>query len=122
MSKNLKIILFIIAAILFLVKCIGGCNDETTTTTDSDNHQETDYSWVYGTWTLTNNGETHTISFAKNGVYIESYQGCFGKSSDTGCFTIQSGRIKCDSGDGYPSYINIDGKRLTSDGMYYRKR
>lgn len=119
MNKSLKIILVIIIIIWLLVKCIG---DSDGTTTYSDNYQETDYSWVYGTWELTIDGETHTICFLENGVYTEHFRGYYGSNSESGTYAIQSECIKCDSGDGYPSYIDIDGKRLASNGKYYRKK
>lgn len=120
MNKNIKSLLFIVFIIWLLVKCVGSCDDATTTY--SDNYQEEDYSWVYGTWQMTIDGETHTICFLENGVYTEHFRGYYGSNSDSGTYTIQSGRIKCDCGDGYPSYIDIEGKRLTSNGEYYRKK
>lgn len=119
--KNIKTILIIIASVWLLVKCIGGDNEDTSST----NNQTADYSWIYGTWQLSINGETQLISFSENGLYTDTYRTNFGSGSTMGYFTIESekNRIRLnESGDDYPSYIEIDGKRLKSNGEYYRKK
>ena len=119
--KNIKTILIIIASVWLLVKCIGGDNEDTSST----NNQTADYSWIYGTWQLSINGETQLISFSENGLYTDTYRTNFGSGSTMGNFTIESekNRIRLnESGDDYPSYIEIDGKRLKSNGEYYRKK
>lgn len=115
--KNIIYLIVIIAIIWFFVKCIGSNDNKTT----SDIQQETDYSWIYGTWKMTIDGETHIVSFSENGIYIEYFKGMFGNITDSGTYTINSDCIELDSGDGYPSYIEIKGKRLASDGHYYTK-
>lgn len=128
MNKNRRnLILFVILAIVWLVvKCNLDSTDyaleEDYETENVSDYNTTSYDWLYGTWRLSVDGETHIVSFAENGVYIESFQGYYGNTSESGSYTVLSGKVKLDSGDGYPSYIEIEGKRLKSDGRYYTKR
>lgn len=97
--------------------------DEADSSYDYENEQESDYSWVYGTWVLEEGGEKHIISFGENGMCIDTYESpMFGNQSEVGSFSIRDGRIKVDNGDGYPSYITIEGRSLKSGSNYYRKR
>ena len=119
MKNILKIGLCIIAAIWLLGKC-SGCNDDYTY---SEYPQESDYSWLYGSWQVAIDGETHTICFLSNGVCTEHFKGNYGTTNATGNYIVESSknRIRINYGDGYPSYIGIDGNRLITDGKYYRK-
>ena len=119
MKKKLNVILIICATIWLLGKCNRN-NEEPTTYSDSQN---SDCSWIYGTWQLSIGEETHTICFLSNGVCTEHFRSSYGSNNDTSNYTIESSnkRIRIDNGDGYPSYIEIDGKRLITDGKYYKK-
>ena len=130
MSATLKRInfkrIFIIITIVFAIWGVSYmCSGEEEYYTDSSYEDEEydDYSWVYGTWVLSVDGETHTVCFLENGVYTMNLRGYYGSTNETGSYTINARSIKLDSGDGYPSYIDIEGNRLKySNGTYYRKR
>ena len=81
-----------------------------------------DFSWLYGTWQLTIDGETHTICFLSNGSCIENFKSRYGRQqNEAGSYTVEKNRIRIDCGDGYPSYIERKGKLLYEDGKSYRK-
>ena len=122
MKNLLKIGLIVFAAIWLLGKC-SGCGDDYAydSTSDYKSTQDADYSWLYGTWQLTIDGETHTICFLSSGICTEHFSSPYGSNNETSRYTIESNSIKVDCGDGYPSYIGIDGKRLKSNGRYYTK-
>lgn len=130
--KNLLKVGVVIFAVLWSFSKCGGCDedygyseyyDEADSSYDYENEQESDYSWVYGTWVLEEGGEKHIISFGENGMCIDTYESpMFGNQSEVGSFSIRDGRIKVDNGDGYPSYITIEGRSLKSGSNYYRKR
>lgn len=121
--KNIKIILIVIASIWLLGKCTG-CGDDAISSTDT---QTIDYSWIYGTWKINiNSEETQVIRFLEDGTYTSQYRFYYGGVIDeTGSYNIQSSsnRIKLDCGDGYPSYIEIEDKRLKdyNSEKYYNK-
>ena len=81
------------------------------------------YSWLYGTWVLKINGETHKVAFNENGTYLSFFNSYYGNNSEVGTYTINGNSIKLKAhGDKYSSYIEIEGKRLKGDGHYYRKQ
>lgn len=87
--------------------------------------EEQDYSWLYeGKWEINDQGDRYVVSFNPNGHYISYFQSAmWGRSSyQFGRYTIEKGRIWLyEAGDEeHPGYIDIEGKRLTSDGLYYR--
>lgn len=86
--------------------------------------QESDsYQWLYGTWVLTIDGEQQKIAFYDNGNYLMFFNSRFGVTTEHGSFTIKGNSIRLQAyNDKYPSYIEIQGKRLKSDGHYYRKQ
>lgn len=100
--------------------CSGGNNDFA-----SGGENGTDYSWVYGTWASGRPQGRHFVTLRKNGTFTDEYEDWeFGGGTikGKGTYTIQGSRIRFDySNDDYPSYIEIDGERLKSDGHYYRK-
>lgn len=118
--------IFTIITIVFAIWGVSYmCSGEEEYYTDSsyEDEEDDDYSWVYGTWVLSVDGETHTVCFLENGVYTMNLRGYYGSTNETGSYTINARSIKLDSGDGYPSYIDIEGNRLKySNGTYYRKR
>lgn len=129
MKKNgFRILVGIVAVVLLIVNMFqcGGCSEDSSSQAyESDTFESSDYSWIYGTWVAYDNGDKHVVSFAENGVYIESFSSAYyGTSSGSGTFSISDGRIRLDSGDGYPSYMQIDEgqKQLRSDNIYYSKR
>ena len=100
--------------------CSGGNNDFA-----GGGENGTDYSWVYGTWASGRPQGRHYITLRKNGTFTDEYEDWeFGGGTikGKGTFTIQGSSIKFDySDDDYPTYIEIEGQRLKSDGHYYRK-
>ena len=120
MKNFIKLVIFILVVIWCVNEC-SGCSEDR----HLDNSESVDYSWINGTWKLTVDGFTHTISF-NDGLYVESYRTDYGSSgSASGYYTIESenNRIRLNEyGDNYPSYIEIEGKRLKADGHYYRKK
>lgn len=129
MKKLFSILILInvvIGALVLYFQWSGSGDSDNNYDYESDSSQEyaleKDYSWLYGTWQLTIDGETHTISFLSNGFCTSQFKSpYYGTSYDDGCYTIYSDEIKVDYGDGYPSYIEMDGERLTSNGRYYKK-
>lgn len=117
--------IFTIITIVFAIWGVSYmCSGEEEYYTDSsyEDEEDDDYSWVYGTWVLSVDGETLTVCFLENGVYTMNLRGYYGSTNETGSYTINARSIKLDSGDGYPSYIDIEGNRLKdSNGTYYRK-
>lgn len=71
--------------------------------------------------------ENHTICFFEDGTYTSQYRFHFqgGAIDEMGAYNIQSSsnRIELDCGDGYPSYIEIEDKRLKdyNSEKYYNK-
>ena len=58
-----------------------------------------------------------------NGNYLMFFNSRFGVTTEHGSFTIKGNSIRLQAyNDKYPSYIEIQGKRLKSDGHYYRKQ
>ena len=104
-----------------------GCTDEYNTDSLYEyEEEEEDYSWIYGTWKLSIDGEEHIIGFSENGIYISTFNSpYYGRSTETGYYSIEPQnnciRLKA-NGEKYSSYIEIDGKRLKENGHYYRKR
>ena len=127
-NNGVRILVGIVGVVLLVVNMFqcGGCSEDNSSQAyESSSFESTDYSWIYGTWVAYDNGDKHVVSFAENGVYIESFSSSYyGTSSGSGTFSISGGRIRLDSGDGYPAYMQIDEDRrqLRSDNIYYNKR
>ena len=126
MKNILKVAMGVLAILWLLGKC-SSCGEDYEYTEDSDTMSECveseDYSWLYGKWELNENGDRYIVSFAENGMYIETLiSPVFGNSSGAGSYRVSGDRIILDCGDGYPAYITIEGKRLKDDSGYYRKK
>ena len=126
MKNYLKVGLAVLAALLLLDNCFG-CSDEAEyeeeTTITSERVEEEDYSWIYGKWELNEGGDRYIVTFTENGMYVETLiSPTWGNSSGAGSYRIKGNKIVLDSGDGYPSYITIEGRRLKDQNGYYRKR
>lgn len=117
------------ALLLMFILLISAVSSDSEEYSSSDNYeynsgQENDsYKWLYGTWVLTIDGEQQKIAFYDNGNYLMFFNSRYGVTTEHGSYTINGDSIRLKAyGDDYPSYIEIQGKRLKSDGHYYRKQ
>ena len=87
--------------------------------------EERDYSWLYeGRWEISDQGDRMIVTFYSDGSYFIIFYGSLtGRArTETGRYSVEKDRIwMYETGyEKYPGYIDIEGERLTADGLYYR--
>ena len=124
LTAFIKPALAILVAIWLLGKCSGcGEDSESDFGSGSEYVQKEDYSWIHGTWVRNVSDGKHILSFSSNGIYTLSMQSpVWGNTTETGIYSVRNGSIRLDSRDGYPSYVEIEGKRLKDHEGYFTKR
>lgn len=100
-------------------------NDAPDNSFSNTDNKPQDFSWLYGKWRLTINGETQAITFNSNGTYGQVFSSpMWGTTTEFGTYEIKNDRIYLyDSADGgkHPSTIILEGHQLKEGNHYYVK-